>query len=142
MGWTYCPIEEVPDEVLAEKPPAPRKRTLTRKKRDYERHLERWGCHLDAAARAGVDPRTARRWRESDPDFARRCDVSLSIYIERVEEEADIRATRPQFRATWYRGRQIGHVRRLNDAMLMRLLCRLPRSRDGIHEVESRDARM
>ncbi len=126
MGWTHCPIEEVPAEVLAEKPPAPRKRTLAHKKRDYERHLMRWGCHLDAAARAGVDPRTARRWREEDPDFAQRCDVSLSIYIDRVEEEASVRATRPQFRTTWYRGRQISHVRRLNDAMLMRLLRRLP----------------
>jgi hypothetical protein len=126
MGWTHCPIEEVPAEVLAEKPPAPRKRTLTRKKRDYERHLMRWGCHLDAAARAGVDPRTARRWREDDPEFARRCDASLSIHIDRVEEEASVRATRPQVRAIWYRGRQISHVRRVNDTMLMRLLRRLP----------------
>ena len=126
MAWTHCPIEEVPAEVLAEKPPAPRKRTLATKKRDYERHLMRWGCQLDAAARAGVDPRTARRWREDDPEFARRCDVALALYIERVEEEAFERATRPQFRATWYRGRQIGHLRRVNDAMLMRLLRRLP----------------
>ncbi len=126
MAWTHCPIEEVPAEVLAEKPPTPRKRTLATRKRDYERHLMRWGCHLDAAARAGVDPRTARRWREDDPEFARRCDVALAIYIERVEEEAFERATRPQFRATWYRGRQIGHLRRVNDAMLIRLLRRLP----------------
>jgi hypothetical protein len=126
MDWSRCPIEEVPAEVLAEKPPAPRRRTLARKKRDYERHLMRWGCHLDAAARAGVDPRTARRWREADPVFARRCDLSLALYIEKVEEEAEIRATTPQFRATWYRGRQVGHVRRVNDMMLVRLLRRLP----------------
>ena len=81
---------------------------------------------LDAAARAGVDPRTARRWREADPVFARRCDLSLALYIEKVEEEAEIRATTPQFRATWYRGRQVGHVRRVNDMMLVRLLRRLP----------------
>ena len=122
MAWTHCPIEEVPAEVLAEKPPAPRKRTLATKKRDYERHLMRWGCHLDAAARAGVDPRTARRWREDDPEFARRCDVALAIYIERVEEEAFERATRPQFRATWYRGRQIGHIGRANDRIVAALM--------------------
>ena len=126
MGWSRCPVEEVPAEVLAQKPPAPRRRTLARKKRDYERHLMRWGCHLDAAARAGVDPRTARRWREADPEFARRCDLALSLYIEKVEEEAGVRATTPQFRTTWYRGRQIGHVRRFNDMMLIRLLRRLP----------------
>ena len=126
MSWTHCPIEEVPAEVLAEKPPAPRKRTLTRKKRDYEHYLAPWGCHLDAAARAGVDPSTVRRWRRADPYFARRCDVSLALYIERVEEEAHRRADRPQFRATWYRGRQIDRVRQINDTMLMRLLRRLP----------------
>lgn len=126
MVWSICPIEEVPAEVLAERPPASRKRTLATKKRDYERHLMRWGCHLDAAARAGVDPRTSRRWREEDPAFAQRCDVALSIYVEKVEEEVSVRATRPQVRAIWYRGRQVGHVRRVNDAMLMRLLRRLP----------------
>jgi len=126
MGWTHCPIEEVPAEVLAEKPPTPRKRTLATKKRDYERHLMRWGCHLDAAARAGVDPRTTRRWREEDPAFAQRCDLALTIYIEKVEEEVHVRATTPQVRAIWYRSRQVGHVRRVNDAMLMRLLRRLP----------------
>jgi len=125
MGWHSCPIEEVPAEALAGKPPAPRKRTLARKKYDYERHLARWGNHADAAARTGVDERTARRWRE-EPGFRARCELALHFYREAIAEEAHRRATAPQYRPVWYRGRQIGHVRRFNDRLLMRLIERLP----------------
>lgn len=125
MVWSGCPIEEVPAEVLAEKPPAPRKRTLARKKYDYERHLARWGNHADAAARTGVDERTARRWRE-EPGFRARCELALQFYREAIEEEAHRRATVPQYKPVWYRGRQIGHLRRSNDRLLLRLVARLP----------------
>jgi hypothetical protein len=125
MGWHSCPIEEVPAEVLAQKPPAPRKRTLARKKYDYERHLARWGNHADAAARTGVDERTARRWRE-EPGFGARCELALQFYREAIAEEAQRRATAPRYKPVWYRGRQIGHVRRFNDRLLMRLIERLP----------------
>ena len=125
MGWSECPIEEVPAEVLAEKSPAPRKRTLARKKYDYERHLARWGNHADAAARTGVDERTARRWRE-EPGFRARCDLALQFYRETIEEEVHRRVETPQVKPIWYRGRQVGHVRRFNDRLLLRLIARMP----------------
>ena len=125
MSWSSCPIGEVPAEVLAQKPPAPRKRTLARKKYDYERHLARWGNHADAAARTGVDERTARRWRE-EPRFQARCELALQFYREAIEEETHRRATAPQVKPVWYRGRQIGHLRRFNDRLLLRLIARLP----------------
>lgn len=125
MGWSECPIEEVPAEVLAQKPPAPRKRTLARKKYDYERHLARWGNHADAAARTGVDARTARRWRE-EPGFQARCDLALKFYRETVEQEVHRRVETPQVKPIWYRGRQVGHIRRFNDRLLLRLIARLP----------------
>ncbi len=125
MVWSGCPIEEVAAEVLTEKPPAPRKRTLARKKYDYERHLVRWGNHAEAAARTGVDERTARRWRE-EPGFRARCDLALQLYREAIEEEAHRRATEPQYKPVWYRGRQVGHLRRFNDRLLLRLVARLP----------------
>lgn len=126
MGWTQCPIEEVPAEVLAEAPPAPRKRTLARKKYDYERHLARWGHHAEAAARTGVDERTARRWRQ-EPEFARRCALALEFYREAIEMEVLSRAETPEYKPVWYRGRQIGHLRRFNNRLLLRLIARLPR---------------
>lgn len=125
MVWSGCPIEEVPAEVLAQKPPAPRKRTLARKKYDYERHLARWGNHAEAAARTGVDERTARRWRQV-PEFQARCELALQFYREAIEEETHRRATAPQYKPVWYRGRQIGHLRRFNDRLLLRLISRLP----------------
>ncbi len=124
MGWTECPIEEVPAEVAAERPPRPRKRTAARKRRDYERHLARWGSHAEAAARTGVDARTARRWRE-DPAFEERCTQARAIYREVVVGEAYRRVTAPDATPVWYRGRQVGHIRRFSTAMLMRLLDRL-----------------
>ena len=48
--WSSVPRDEVPAEVLAERPPAPRKRTLARKQYDYERHLARWGNPLGCGA--------------------------------------------------------------------------------------------
>ncbi|MGQ0583238.1 MAG: hypothetical protein ACT4O6_14975 [Reyranella sp.] len=125
MVWSGCPIEEVPAEVLAQKPPAPRKRTLARKKYDYERHLARWGNHADAAARTGIDERTARRWRE-EPVFRTRCEFAMQIYREAIEAEAHRRATTPEIKPVWYRGRQVGHVRRFNDRLLLRLIAHLP----------------
>jgi hypothetical protein len=125
MGWSSVPREEVPPEVLAEKPPAPRKRSAARKRADYERHLTRWGCHAEAAARTGVDARTARRWRE-DPAFAHRCDLALQFYREAIELEALRRAETPEYKPIWYRGRQVGHVRRFNTTLLLRLIARLP----------------
>lgn len=125
MGWYSVPCEEVPAEVLAEKPPAPRKRTRARKKYDYERHLARWGNHADAAARTGVDERTARRWRE-EPLFRARCELALRFYREAIEEEAHRRATTPEVKPIWHRGRQVGHIRRFNDRLLLRLIARLP----------------
>jgi hypothetical protein len=124
MGWSSCPIEEVPAEVLASQPPAPRKRTPARRKRDYERHLARWGSHAEAAARTGVDARTSRRWRE-DPAFAARCRMALKLYGEMIEMEAFRRVETPECKPVWYRGRQIGHLRRQNTTLLLRLLDRL-----------------
>ncbi|MBX9947041.1 MAG: hypothetical protein K2Y40_23415 [Reyranella sp.] len=121
MGWTECPIEEVPAEVPAERPPRPRKRTLARKKSDYERHLARWGNHAEAAARTGVDARTARRWRE-EPAFARRCAIALSFYREAIEVEALRRAQTPEYKTIWHRGRQVGHLRRFNTTLMIRVI--------------------
>jgi len=128
MGWSEIPREDVPVEMLAEKPPRPRKRTLARKKADYERHLARWGSYAEAAARTGVDARTARRWRE-EPGFARRCDNALSMYAEIIEEEARRRAEMPEYKTIWHRGRQVGHIRRFNTTLMIRLMDLVDRRR-------------
>lgn len=126
MSWSAVSRQEVPPEVLAEAPPPPRKRTLARKKYDYERHLARWGNYADAAARIGVDERTVRRWRREDPEFRRRSDLARQFYREKIMDETYRRATEPQYKPVWHRGRQIGHLCRFNDRLLMRLIARMP----------------
>lgn len=125
MGWSYVPRDEVPEEILAAPPPRPRKRTRARKMYDYERHLARWGSHAEAAARTGVDERTARRWRQ-DPEFARRCAIALQYYRDQIVMEVGRRLENPEIRPIWHRGRQIGHLRRFNDRLLLRLIARMP----------------
>ena len=123
--WSGVPRNEVPAEILEQAPPPPRKRTLARKQYDYERHLTRWGNHAEAAARTGIDERTARRWRE-EPGFRARCELALKFYCEAIAEEAQRRALEPRYKPVWYRGRQIGHLRRFNDQLLLRLVARMP----------------
>lgn len=125
MSWSYVPREQVPPEVLAQAPPKPRRRTTARKQADYQRHLLRWGSHADAAARTGIDARTARRWRQ-DPEFARLCALALAEYRQIVMLEVSRRMANPEVRPIWHRGRQIGHLRRFNDRLLLRLIARLP----------------
>lgn len=128
MVWSSVPPEDVPAELLAEPPPPPRKRTLARKMADYERHLLRWGSHAEAAARTGITTRTSRRWRE-DAEFARRCKSVLGMYRDAIRMEACWRAETPEYKPVWHRGRQIGHLRRMNTTLLLRLLELLPRDR-------------
>ena len=125
MSWSYVSREEVPEEVLAQAPPKPRRRTTARKQADYERHLLRWGSHAEAAARTGIDARTSRRWRK-EPAFARRCEMALAEYRHAVMMEVSRRMANPEVRPIWHRGRQIGHLRRFNDRLLLRLIARLP----------------
>lgn len=125
MGWDWVRPDEVPAEVRAEAPPAPRKRTRARRKNDYTRHLARWGNHAEAAARTGIDERTARRWRQ-EPEFARRCESALQYYRDQIVMEVSRRMETPQYKTIWHRGRQIGHLQRFNDRLLMRLIDRLP----------------
>ena len=100
MNWSYVSREELPEEVLAQAPPKPRRRT-------------------------GIDARTSRRWRK-EPAFARRCELALAEYRNAVMLEVSRRMANPEVRPIWHRGRQIGHLRRFNDRLLLRLIARLP----------------
>jgi len=127
MGWSDCPPEDVPDKVAAEAPPRPRKRSRASRKLAYCQALARWGSHADAAAAAGVTDRTARRWREEDAVFGTRSRIALEIWRDDVQLAAMHRAETPEVRPVWHRGRQVGHIKRFNTTLLMRLLDRLPR---------------
>jgi hypothetical protein len=123
----------VPAAPLAS-PPAdagpPRRPTRARLQTYFLRRLALAGSVADAAARAGVTPRTVQRWRAVNAAFACRYEEVLSQRLEILEDLAMRRAQGADRRPVFHRGKQIASVERHNDAMLMRLLARFDRLRE------------
>ena len=108
---------------------SPRRPTRARLQTFFLRQFERTGCLADAAAAAGVTPRTVQRWREGNPAFARRYRTVLEGRIELLEDIAMRRACGTDQRPVFHRGKQVATVERHNDLMLMRVLARFDRLR-------------
>lgn len=100
----------------------PRRPTLARRKYDFLRCLLRWGTTTEAAVRIGVDRRTVNRWREADPKFDHDCEERLAWRREAIVLAAANRLLKPSKRPILHRGRQIGHIERANDRVLVALL--------------------
>lgn len=75
-----------------------------------------------AAETAGIDRKTAYRWRESDADFGAAWDEALEAGTDRLEEEAIRRArdgvTKPVFQG----GQEVGQVQEYSDTLLIFML--------------------
>ena len=108
----------------------PRHPTRARLQTYFLRRLALSGSVVDAAAQAGVTPRTVQRWRAANATFARRYEEMLSQRLEILEDLAMRRALGADRRPVFHRGRQIASVERHNDTMLMRLLGRFDRLRE------------
>ena len=100
----------------------PRRPSLARRKRDFLRHLLRWGSMSEAAARTGVDRRTAHRWRAEDEAFDQACRERLTLRRQKIVLAAIDRVENPKTRPVLYRGRQIGHIGRANDRIVAALM--------------------
>lgn len=100
----------------------PKQPSLARRKRDLLRHLLRWGSMSEAAARTGIDRRTAHRWRAEDEAFDQACRERLKWRRETILLAAIDRVRNPKTRPVLYRGRQIGHIGRANDRIVAALM--------------------
>ncbi len=100
----------------------PKRPSLARRKRDFLRHLLRWGSMSEAAARTGVDRRTAHRWRAEDETFDQDCRERLTWRRQQILLAAMDRVKNPRTRPVLYRGRQIGHIGRANDRIVAALM--------------------
>jgi len=100
----------------------PKRPSLARRKRDFLRHLLRWGSMSEAAARTGVDRRTAHRWRTEDETFDHDCRERLTWRRQTILLAAMDRVKNPRTRPVLYRGRQIGHIGRANDRIVAALM--------------------
>jgi hypothetical protein len=98
--------------------------TPSRLRTYFLRYFAQCGSVTEAATRAGIVPRTVRRWRKSDPAFARRYDEVRASRLELLEDLAMRRACSADQRAVFHRGKQVATVERHNDVMLMRVLAR------------------
>ncbi|MDP1747846.1 MAG: hypothetical protein Q8L22_00195 [Reyranella sp.] len=99
-----------------------RQPSLARRKYDFLRCLLRWGTISEAAARIGIDRRTAQRWRQDDPKFDEDCRIRLEWRREAIILAASNRLEMPTRRPIFRGGRQIGHLERANDKILLALL--------------------
>ncbi|NDH63893.1 MAG: hypothetical protein EBY18_20120 [Alphaproteobacteria bacterium] len=100
----------------------PKRPSPARRKRDFLRHLLRWGSMSEAAARTGIDRRTAHRWRAEDEAFDQACRERLKWRRETILLAAMDRVRNPKTRPVLYRGRQIGHIGRANDRIVAALM--------------------
>jgi hypothetical protein len=108
----------------------PKRPTRARLQTYFLRQFARSGSQADAAARAGVAPRTVQRWRLVNPAFAQRYETVLKARVEILEDLAMRRAMGADRRPVFHGGKQIATVERHNDAMLMRVLARFDRLRE------------
>lgn len=99
-----------------------RRPSLARRKYDFLRCLLRWGTISEAAARIGIDRRTAQRWRQDDPKFDEDCRIRLEWRREAIILAASNRLGKPTRRPIFRGGREIGHIERANDKLLLALL--------------------
>jgi hypothetical protein len=76
----------------------------------------------EAAARTGVDRRTAHRWCAEDEAFDQACREQLTYRRQKILLAAIDRVENPKTRPVLYRGRQIGHIGRANDRIVAALM--------------------
>src|SRR5688572_23276577 len=135
------PQQESPDtHTISPIPQAPRRRTPARLRTYFLRQFERSGSLVEAAARAGITPRTVQRWRTRDPRFA----FHYNAVIERQEailaDAAIQRAGRVQRRIYCFRGKEVASMERTNDQMLKFVLGRFDRARERAERRRDFDA--
>jgi len=96
----------------------------TKKQRKFLRVLEQTGNVSEACRQAKVSRPTVMWHYEGgckcgDPDFKQKWDTAIANFINRLEAEADRRAVEGTLEPVFYRGVQVGNIRRYSDHLLM-----------------------
>ena len=118
----------------------PRRRTPARMRTYFLRQFERSGSLMEAAARAGITPRTVQRWRNRDPRFALRYNELIERQESVLVDAAIQRAGRVQRRIYCFRGKEVASMERTNDQMLKFVLSRFDRARERAEQRRDFDA--
>lgn len=117
-------------------PDTPFERALRRPQRSpgrqraaFLRQLERCLTVAEAATRAGVNRGTVYRWKEKDPEFARRWDERIRRLAEETGDTIALQVNRPEIRQVFYKGKRTGEHQRFNHRLLMHVQNRLDNER-------------
>lgn len=108
-----------------------RRPSLARRKYDFLRCLLRWGTISEAAARIGIDRRTAQRWRRDDPAFDADCRLRLEWRREAIILAACDRLAKPARRPIFRGSHEVGYLARADDKLLRALLRTIAPPRSG-----------
>jgi len=71
---------------------------------------------------AGIDPSNISRARQNDPEFDKAVLEAREFGYDMVEEEARRRAVDGVLEPVFYKGEEIGNIRRYSDQLLSQLL--------------------
>lgn len=96
--------------------------TPARRRAAFLRHLARCRTVTEAAARTGIDRRTAQRWYNQYPAFAARWLQVVETRRRQAVENVVLAADHAEMRQVYYRGRKIGEYLHRDRALDLYLL--------------------
>jgi hypothetical protein len=94
-------------------------------------------ANVHAACReAGIPRQNVYEWRKQDPEFAQQMDKAVELGTAALEDEAVRRAMEGWDEPVFYKGTEVGSIRRFSDQLLITLLkARRPdKYREGIED--------
>ncbi len=92
------------------------------KREAFLRNLEETGLSLKSARLAGAQLRALQRYKETDPEFRDAWSDALAGFRESLEQELYRRAVEGVLEPVFYKGVQIGTIRRFSDKLLEMLV--------------------
>lgn len=100
----------------------PKKRRKAKWEKAFLTYLSATGNVSSAAMRTGIERSTAYRLYESAPDFAAAWDEALEVACDALELEARRRAFIGTLEPVFYKGQEVGGVRKYSDTLMQMLL--------------------
>lgn len=80
-------------------------------------------CRIDMASKAsGISRETAYMRRRNDPEFAKLFEEARAIAVGVMEDEGIRRAVKGVLEPVFYRGEEVGYVRKFSDGLLQFML--------------------
>jgi hypothetical protein len=94
------------------------KRTAKKDERFFSTLATGASVHVALEA-SGYRRRSVYEWRAADPDFAQRWEEAREHAIELMEMEADRRGVEGVLEPVYYKGDEVGEIRKFSDTLLI-----------------------